>query len=32
MSSAYADVRLEDGLCLRHDMLLRATASCPDYD
>jgi hypothetical protein len=32
MSSAYADGRLDDGLCLQHDLLLRATASCPDYE
>jgi hypothetical protein len=31
MSSAYADVRLDDGLCTLHDVLLRATASCSNY-
>ena len=31
MSSAYADVRLDDGICLQHDVHLRATASCKDH-
>jgi hypothetical protein len=31
MSSAYAEVRLDDGLCALHDVLLRATATCPDH-
>jgi hypothetical protein len=31
MSSAYADVRLDDGLCTLHDVLLRATGSCSEY-
>ena len=31
MSSAYADVRLDDGICLRHDVHLRATANCRDH-
>jgi hypothetical protein len=28
MSSAHADVRLDDGLCQRHELLVRATATC----
>lgn len=31
MSSAYADVRMDDGICLRHDVHLRATAHCQDH-
>ena len=31
MSSAYADVRQDDGICLRHDIHLRATASCGEH-
>ena len=31
MSSAHADVRLEDGVCIRHDVMVRATASCADH-
>ncbi|MBB3175112.1 hypothetical protein FHR90_002961 [Endobacter medicaginis] len=31
MSSAFADSRGDDGICRRHDLLLRATASCPEH-
>jgi len=31
LSSAYASVRGEDGLCLRHDRYLSAHASCADF-
>jgi len=31
MSSAWASVVAEDGLCLRHDRYLSAEASCPDF-
>jgi len=30
MSSAWASVVAEDGVCLRHDRYLSAEASCPD--
>jgi hypothetical protein len=30
MSSAYAAVRSDDGLCLRHDRYLSASSSCRD--
>ena len=31
MSSAWASVVAEDGICLRHDRYLSAEASCPDF-
>jgi len=31
MSSAWASVMAEDGLCLRHDRCLSADSSCPDF-
>ena len=31
LGSAYASVRAEDGLCLRHDRYLSAHASCADF-
>ena len=31
MSSAWASVVAEDGVCLRHDRYLSAEASCPDF-
>ena len=31
MSSGYGSVRADDGLCLRHDWLCRASAVCPDF-
>lgn len=31
MSSAWASVVAEDGICLRHDRYLSADASCPDF-
>ena len=31
MSSAYASVRAEDGLCSRHDRYVAASSVCEDY-
>jgi hypothetical protein len=31
MSSAWASVRGDDGLCLRHDRFTQATGICPDH-
>ncbi len=31
MSSAWASVKVDDGLCLRHDRYLSADAFCPDF-
>ena len=31
MSSGYASVRKEDGICLRHDLYLSADAHCDEY-
>jgi hypothetical protein len=31
MSSAWASVVAEDGICLRHDRYLSAEACCPDF-
>ena len=31
LSSAYASVRAEDGLCLRHDRYLSARSSCLQF-
>jgi hypothetical protein len=31
MSSAWASVVAEDGLCLRHDRYISAEACCPDF-
>jgi hypothetical protein len=31
LGSAYASVRAEDGLCLRHDRYLSTHASCADF-
>jgi len=31
MSSGYASVRAEDGVCLRHDRYLSAWASCGEF-
>jgi hypothetical protein len=31
MSSAWASVIADDGVCLRHDRYLSAEASCPDF-
>jgi len=31
LSSATASVRVQDGICLRHDRYLSARASCPDF-
>jgi hypothetical protein len=31
LSSAYGSVRCDDGVCLRHDRLIGARASCPDF-
>ena len=31
MSSAWASVVAEDGICLRHDRYLSADATCPDF-
>ena len=31
MSSAWASVVAEDGLCLRHDRYISAEAHCPDF-
>ena len=31
LGSAYASVRADDGICLRHDRYLSARASCADF-
>lgn len=31
LSSAWASVRADDGVCLRHDRHLSAEATCPDF-
>ncbi len=31
LSSAYGSVRYDDGICLRHDRLIAARASCADF-
>jgi hypothetical protein len=31
MSSAFASVRSDDGLCLKHDRFMQAGGSCPDF-
>jgi hypothetical protein len=31
LSSAYASVRADDGICLRHDRYLSARAGCADF-
>ena len=31
LSSAYGSTRSDDGLCLRHELYLRAKASCRDF-
>jgi hypothetical protein len=31
LGSAYASVRAEDGLCLKHDCYLRADSCCADF-
>jgi hypothetical protein len=32
LSSATASVRMDDGVCLRHDRYLSARASCADFE
>lgn len=31
LSSGYGSARSDDGICLRHDRLLGARSSCPDF-
>jgi hypothetical protein len=31
LSSGYASVRSDDGICVRHDRYLSARSSCPDF-
>ena len=31
LSSGYASVRFDDGLCTRHEIYLPATATCPAF-
>jgi len=31
MSSAWASVRADDGLCLRHERFVQAVGICPDF-
>jgi hypothetical protein len=32
LSSGYASVRANDGICLRHDRYLAASSSCRDFE
>ena len=32
LSSAWASVRADDGVCLRHERHLSAEATCPDFE